>query len=273
MQYAIFRLLQKWQTELDSGDYIGTIFMDSSKAYDCLSHDLLTAKLEAYGLDLGSLNFPLDYLSLKKCRTEVGSSYSKWSEICRGIPQGSILGSLLFTIFINDILFFVEKSEICNFTDDNTIYSCGKDLRKIKEDLICTMKNILKWFMLNSLKAYSRKFQFMILSDKTCYKHILKINLTCVQSSDEVTLLGEMTDKNLTFKKDIDNLVHKAHYKLHALRCIRKFLTIEKAKVLGNAFIDCQFSYAPLTWMFCRKTFYSKIQKIHQDFKSDLWCR
>ena len=84
----------------------------------------------------------------------------------------------------------------------------------------------------------------MILGDKTCYKHILKINLTCVQSSDDVTLLGVMTDKNLTFKKHIDNLVRKAQYKLHALRRIRKFLTIEKAKILGNAFIDSQFNYA-----------------------------
>ena len=95
--------------------------MDLSKAYDCLSHDLLIAKLEAYGLDRGSLNVLLDYLSLRKHRTKVGSSYSKWSEICRGIPQGSILG-LLFNIFINDIFFFVEKSEICNFADDNTVY-------------------------------------------------------------------------------------------------------------------------------------------------------
>ena len=96
--------------------------MDLSKAYDCLSHDLLIAKLEAYGLDVGSLNFLLDYLSLRRHRTKVGSPYRKWSEICRGMPQGSILGPLLFNILINDIFFFVEKSEISNFTDDKTIY-------------------------------------------------------------------------------------------------------------------------------------------------------
>ena len=73
---------------------------------------------------------------------KVGSSYSKWSEIFRGIPQGSILDPVLLDIFINDIFSFVEKSEICNFTDGNTIYSCGKDLPEIKKDLICTMKNI-----------------------------------------------------------------------------------------------------------------------------------
>ena len=79
-QHALFRLIQKWQAELDSGGYAGTIFMDLSKAYDCLSHDLLIAKLEA-GLDVGSLNFLLDYLSLRKHRTKVSSSDSKWSEI------------------------------------------------------------------------------------------------------------------------------------------------------------------------------------------------
>ena len=70
---------------------------------------------------------------------------------------------------------------MCNFADDNTVYSCRKYLAKIKENLICTMKNVLKWFIFNSLKANPRKFKFMILGDK----HILKINSICVQSSDD----------------------------------------------------------------------------------------
>ena len=96
--------------------------------------------------------------------------------------------------------------------------------------MIRTRKNILKWFRLNSLKANPGKFQFMILGDKICYKHILKINSTCVQSSDDVTLLGLMIEKNLSFKNIyIDDLVRKTQYKLHALRRIRKFLTIRKS--------------------------------------------
>ena len=82
---------------------------------------------------------------------------------------------------------FVEKSEICNFAGGNNIYLSGKDLSKIKENLICTMKNILKWFRLNFLKANPGEFQFKTLGDKTCYEHTLKTNLTCVQSIDDVT--------------------------------------------------------------------------------------
>ena len=75
----------------------------------------------------------------------------------------------------------------------------------------------MKWFRLNSWKANPKKFQFMILGDKTCYEHKLKINLTFVQSHDEVILLGVVIDENLDFKKHIDNIVCKAQYKLHAL--------------------------------------------------------
>ena len=82
------------------------------------------------------------------------------------------------------------------------------------------MKNVLKWFTLNSIKANPVKFQFMILCNKTCY---LKTNSICFQSSDDVTLLGVMIEKNLTFKKHVGNLVRKAQYKLHAYVTLENF--------------------------------------------------
>ena len=122
IQHPLFRILQKCQKEFDSGRFIGTILMDLSKVYDCLRHDFSIAKLEAYGLGNGSLNFLLDCLTFRKQRTKVGSAFSKWSKIRRGIPQGSILGLILFNIFINDIFMIIEQSAICNFAEDNTLY-------------------------------------------------------------------------------------------------------------------------------------------------------
>ena len=96
-------------------------------------------------------------------------------------------------------------------------------------------------------------------------KYSLKTGSITNKESDEVELLGITIDKALNFKKHIENLCRTAQYKLHALRRIRKYLTLGKAKLLGNAF-DSQFNYTPLIWMFCHKTTYLKIQKIHHKF-------
>ena len=103
-------------------------------------------------------NLLLDYLTFRKQRTKVGSVYSKWSKIRRGIPQGSILGPILFNIFINDIFMIIEQSDICNFADDNTLHSCGEWLTEIKENLIFDTKCILNWVRLNSLKTNPGKY-------------------------------------------------------------------------------------------------------------------
>ena len=143
-QHVLFKLLQRWQNELDHSGLVGTIPMDLLEAYDCLPHDLIIAKFEACGLSKSSLSLLLDYLTSRKQRVKIGSSYSIWNEIKRGVPQGCILGPLLFNAFINDIFMFIEKTEICNFADDNTIYDCGKDLFIILENLKHDLKILLK---------------------------------------------------------------------------------------------------------------------------------
>ena len=137
--------------------------MNLSEAYACLPYDLLAAKLEAYGVGKGALNLISNYLSHRKQRTKIGSSYSDWYEIVRGVPQGSILGPLLFNILINDFFPFTEKTNICNFADGNTIYSCNNILQTVLKNLKHHMINASKWFKVNSMKANPKKFPFMIL--------------------------------------------------------------------------------------------------------------
>ena len=119
-QQAPFEVFHKKQKELHSSGFVGPILMNLSKACDCLPHNVLLAKLEAYDFD-NSFEFLNDYLSFRKLRTTVGSSYNSWSEISREIPQVSILSSLLFNIFIKNIFFFIKEPENCNFVDDNTL--------------------------------------------------------------------------------------------------------------------------------------------------------
>ena len=169
------RLIESWQKELDESGFVGTILIDLSKAYDCLPHDLMLAKLEADGLAKGSLQLISDILNYRKERTKIGSAYSDWANVIHGILQGSILGPLLFNIFINDIFLVVEKSDVCNFADDNTLYSLGSNFPLILNNLEHDMRNRLYWLKISSLKANPGKFQSMILGKKNRLKYSLKI--------------------------------------------------------------------------------------------------
>ena len=91
--------------------------------------------MNVYGIDSGALLLMSDYLSRRKQRTKIGSSYSSWHDIIRGVPQGSLLGTLLFNMFINDLFLFIRKSGVCNFADDNTLYSVGKNIENVISEL------------------------------------------------------------------------------------------------------------------------------------------
>ena len=237
--------------------------MDLSRAYDCLLHDLMVAKQKAYGLTKESLQLISDNLSYRKQRMKTGSTFSYWTNATCGISQGSISGPLLFIIFINDIFFVVEKSNICNFVYDNTFYPHDSNLPLILNNLDHDMRNLLYWFKITSLKENPGKFQFMILGKKNRLKYSLKFGSITMKESLEVELLETIIGRALNFKKHIENLCRTAQYKFHTFREIQTYLILDKAKRLGTDFIDSQFTYTPLIWMFCHKTTNFKMQKIH----------
>ena len=144
VQNALLHFSEKIKMGLDNKKFVGAILMDQSKAFDCLNHELLIAKLDAYGLGRSALEFICSYLSARKQRVKVNGSFSNWRKTNLGVPQGSVLGPLLFNIYIDNMLYLMEYAEICNFADDTTIYVVSDkidDVVRRLEDSIAAILN------------------------------------------------------------------------------------------------------------------------------------
>ena len=117
----VIRLLGEWRKKLDDNFVVGAVLTDLSKAFDCILHDLLIAKLAAYGLSEEALMYILSYLSNRKQCVRINDTYSEFENIITGVPQGSMLGPFLFNLSINELFFFILIASVHNFEDDNTL--------------------------------------------------------------------------------------------------------------------------------------------------------
>ena len=261
-QYSILNMLRKWQSCLNTSGKVGAILMDLSKAFDCLPHDLLIAKLAAYGFGQKSLKLFMSYLSDRKHRVRIGSSVSEFLTILLGVPQGSVLGPILFNIFVNDLLFAVNEASICNFADDNTLYVCDQDitnvLRRLKKDLDV----VVNWFSSNGMVANPDKFKVIFPGSQ----NVISINIGPLQlkSTEEVILLGVKIDSQLSFYPHIKDICKKASAKTKALMRIRRYLTQKQVDRLYTAHVMSPFNYCPLVWMFCSKQAHNLIDSTHR---------
>ena len=217
--------IEKFKKSLDQGGEYAALLTDLSKAFDCLPHDLIIAKLHAYGFDKASLRLMHSYLTDRYQRVKINNSYSLWSLIKHGVPQGSILGPILFNIFLCDMFFMVDNIDIASYADDNTPYSVGKSQCHLETKLQKASVKRFKWFDENGLKANQEKYHFL------SSLHInTKFSLpACIlENSNSQKPLGVTFDRKLNFNEHVTNLCDKTSKKILALA--RIFLYIRQTQ-------------------------------------------
>ena len=139
-------MLEKWKRSVDNSKMFGALLTDLSKAFDCLDHELLIAKLNAYGFSLTALKLVHNYLSNRKQRTKINSTYSSLLEIIFGVRQESILGPLLFNIFLIELFFIIEDADIASYVNDNTPYVIADNIDGVIKFLEEASEILFKWF-------------------------------------------------------------------------------------------------------------------------------
>ena len=194
--HVLIRLIETWKHNLDTNFIVGTVLMDLSKAFDCIPHDLLVAKLYAYGFGEKTLAFFYSYLKRRKQSVKINDISSTFETILTGVPQGSILGPILFNIFLNDLLFFIEKAELYNFADDNTISAKSQNKEELLNVLKQESEQAVCWFRQNQMIVNPDKFQSMILEkhNKEDESHKLQIFEEKIDTTNSVKLLGLTID-------------------------------------------------------------------------------
>ena len=165
--------------------------MDLSKAFDCIQHDLLLAKLDDYGFSHEALCLVHSFLENKQQRVKMNGSFSTYKNLSLGVPQGSVLGPLLFNIYINDLLLSIQDTNICNFADDTTIYTCDKNLNSVIARLENGSNTIVQWFADNFMKLNTDKCHLMVLGRNSNQQVTVNVGNSFTENTEEEKLLGE----------------------------------------------------------------------------------
>ena len=249
-QYVLIRLIEEWRKNLDKNYFIGAVLMDLSKTFDCIPRDPVISKLAAYGFDKNMIYYIYSHLKSRKQCVSVNNIKSTFEEIISGVPQGSIVGSVLFNIFLNYFFYFVLVVSANNFAEDNTLSSFSTAIENVISILKSESEIIINWFKDNHMIVNPGKFKAIIFDThkRNHTNQIINIDQKEIKAVSKVRLLGIEIDEKLNFNHHTNNFCKSVSNQLNALIRLKHLLGFKERKVLANTFVMSNFNYCSLVW-------------------------
>ena len=288
-QTALTKMCESWLTAINNESVVGAVFLDFHKAFDTVDHTILMKKLALYLGDNASTSFLGSYMSNRKQFVSVNGESSKYGKIISGVPQGSILGPLLFSIFINDLPLAVtdsnrkaiknglsesppkEISEIDNdlFADDDSLYTSHKNPSIVEKSLQLSLDVTSDWCHNNRMVLHPKKSRCMVIA--TRQKHQIKritleldINKQLIEQVDQHRVLGVILDNEYKWLPHLVNVMKTVSKNLYLLSQLRHYANADSLMIFYYAHILTHFCYASNLWDNCADTHFKKLNSSHR---------
>lgn len=268
---ALNWLIMQWKSEIECGNVICACFLDFKRAFETVDREILIAKLEQYGVNGKEQMWFKSYLRNRMQRTKVNNTTSEQEETKLGVPQGAVLGTLLFLMYINDINTVLSHAKIMLFADDALIYVCAKDKDECISKITNDLNKLSAWLNMNKLKLNTNKTKCMVINGADSAD--VRINGELIECVVELKYLGVIIDKKLNFKNHIDYVCKKIGKKIGFFRRIRKNVTPMCAVHIYNTMIKPHFEYCSTMLIVCNEGMFHRMQMLqNKGMRTILYC-
>ena len=257
-----------WCVNIDNGLLNGVVFIDLKKAFDTIDHNILLIKLKHYGVDDNALTWFHSYLTNRKQKCFVNGNFSDSCPITYGVPQGSIIGPLLFLVYINDLPECLNEGLPRMYADDTNISFQSNKLDELEDLMNIELGNLKEWLNVNKLSLNVAKTEFMVIGSRQRLATFDGHEINVFVGNDQIERvnssksLGLKIDENLTWKRHIDEISKKVSAAISALKRIRSYISQDTAARVYQGLIEPYFSYCAPVWDGIGSKLSDKFQKL-----------
>ena len=265
---CILNLLNDVYLNMDNGLYTGVVFLDLKKAFDTVNHEVLISKLKMYGFDDNACSWFTNYLGDRVQYAKVNNKISDSRITLCGVPQGSILGPLLFIIYINDLSKYITDCRLNLYADDTALYNSNKSYIDLMLSLRIEMSTLSQWMLANKLTLNVKKTKLMIFGTKPKLARIpsvpmtLLLNNQVVEQVSKFKYLGFILDESLSYNDHIDYIYTKSCQKLGAIRKCRNVLSNNLTLMLYKSLVSPLLDYCDIVYNNANKQNLAKLQQV-----------